>query len=173
MSIVQRLAARRVSTALIAVGMCWLNTRGFTRYFVLDEIVVCKHARTDFDGIGRNYAHNRVITSCARIHAYLCTRAGTIACHPGSGRPRKITTEVLQIVEAQMQRDDETTAIQLQKILVDSGHHLCLQTILNSCEKLGWTFRGSAYCQHACVCMCARPVHCMYMHFYIQAKRLN
>ncbi len=59
----------------------------------------------------------------------------------------KITLDVLRIVEAEMQRDDETTAVQLQKILVDSGHPLCLQTILTSRDKLGWTFRGSAYCQ--------------------------
>ena len=83
---------------------------------------------------------------------------GTITHRPGSGRPTKLTPEVLQIVEAQMQRDDETTAVQLQKILVDSGHPLCLQMILNSREKLGWTFRGSVYCQlirnASKVCMC-------------------
>ena len=46
-----------------------------------------------------------------------------------------------------MQLDDETTAVQLQKIFVDDGHPMCLQTILDSRQKLGWTFRGSAYCQ--------------------------
>lgn len=46
-----------------------------------------------------------------------------------------------------MRRDDETTAIQLQKLLVDKGHPLSLKTILASREMLGWTFRGSAYCQ--------------------------
>uniref|UniRef100_A0A1X7SHC6 Transposase Tc1-like domain-containing protein n=1 Tax=Amphimedon queenslandica TaxID=400682 RepID=A0A1X7SHC6_AMPQE len=46
-----------------------------------------------------------------------------------------------------MRRDDETTAIQLQKLLVDQGHPLSLKTILASREMLGWTFRGSAYCQ--------------------------
>ena len=46
-----------------------------------------------------------------------------------------------------MQLDDETTAIQLQKLLVEKGHPLSLRTILRSREKLGWTFRGSAYCQ--------------------------
>lgn len=65
----------------------------------------------------------------------------------GSGRPTKITRDVLRIVEAQMQADDETTAVQLQKLLVDNGHPLSLKTILASREKLGWTFRGSAYCQ--------------------------
>ena len=82
---------------------------------------------------------------CRLIRKYKET--GSIARLPGSGRPTKITTEVLRIVEAQMQLDDETTAVQLQKILVDSGHPLSLKTILSSRHKIGWTFRGSAYCQ--------------------------
>ena len=65
----------------------------------------------------------------------------------GSGRPSKVTSEVLRIVESQMQKDDETTAIQLQKILVDEGYPLSLKTILKSRNMLGWTFCGSAYCQ--------------------------
>ena len=46
-----------------------------------------------------------------------------------------------------MQIDDETTAIQLQKILVENGHPLSLNTILRSRDRLGWSFRGSSYCQ--------------------------
>ena len=72
---------------------------------------------------------------------------GSIARRSGSGRPSKITPQVLTIVERQMQLDDETTAVQLQKLLVDSRHPLSLKTILASRRKLGWTFRGSAYCQ--------------------------
>uniref|UniRef100_A0A1X7VWY8 Uncharacterized protein n=1 Tax=Amphimedon queenslandica TaxID=400682 RepID=A0A1X7VWY8_AMPQE len=34
-----------------------------------------------------------------------------------SGRTIKITTDVLNVVEHQMHSDDETTAVQLQKIL--------------------------------------------------------
>ena len=59
----------------------------------------------------------------------------------------KITTNLLRIVENQMQADDETTAVPLRKILVNKGHPLSLKTILASREKLGWTFRGSAYCR--------------------------
>ena len=72
---------------------------------------------------------------------------GSITRRPGSGRPMKITPAILAIVEECMRRDDETTAIQLQRILVDGGHPLSLKTILRSRTKLGWTFRGSAYCQ--------------------------
>ena len=64
----------------------------------------------------------------------------------GSGQPLKITPEVLTIVKRQMQLD-ETTAVQLQKRLANSSHPLSLKTILTSCRKLGWTSRGSAYCQ--------------------------
>ena len=74
-------------------------------------------------------------------------QTGSIGRRPGSGRPSKISSQVLQIVEAQMQLDDETTAVQLEKILADQGHKLSLKSILRSRSKLGWTFRGSAYCQ--------------------------
>ena len=72
---------------------------------------------------------------------------GSIRRRPGSGRPTKVTPEILRIVEEQMEDDDETTAVQLQSILVQRGHPLALSTILRSRKELGWTFRGSAYCQ--------------------------
>ena len=74
-------------------------------------------------------------------------QTGSIRRRPGCGRPTKITSELLQIVKEQMQLDDQSTAIQVQKLLVDKEHPLSLQTILRSRSKLGWTFRGSAYCQ--------------------------
>ena len=55
--------------------------------------------------------------------------------------------DVLRIVENQMQADDETTAVLRQKILVNEEYPLSMKTILALCEKLGWTFRGSACCQ--------------------------
>ncbi len=72
---------------------------------------------------------------------------GTIGRRPGSGRSSKIIPEVEAIVEQQMQLDDETTAVQLHRILTDKGHTISLRTILRARSKLGWTFRGSAYCQ--------------------------
>ena len=72
---------------------------------------------------------------------------GTIERKPGSGRPSKITIEILSTVERQMQQDDETTAVQLQHLLAVRGCRLSLRTILRSRSQLGWTFRGSAYCQ--------------------------
>ena len=72
---------------------------------------------------------------------------GTIARQQGSGRPSKITGEVKNIVEEQMRANDETTAHQLHALLVSKGYGLSLRTVLRCRVALGWTFRGSAYCQ--------------------------
>ena len=75
------------------------------------------------------------------------TNTGTIARQPGSGRETLITAEVKAVVEEQMRRDDETTASQLHVLLVSLGYRLNLRTVLRCRTALGWTFRGSAYCQ--------------------------
>ena len=46
-----------------------------------------------------------------------------------------------------MRADDETTAVQLHVLLVSNGFDINLSTILRSHTMLGWTFRGSKYCQ--------------------------
>ena len=75
------------------------------------------------------------------------TAEGILARRPGSGRKSVITDEVQRIVEEQMRHDDETTASQLHIHLTSLGYTLNLQTILCCRTSLGWTFRGSAYCQ--------------------------
>ena len=72
---------------------------------------------------------------------------GTIQRLPGSGRPSKVTAAVKAIVDQEMRRDDETTAVQLYAVLKHKGIHISLATILRARQSLGWTFRGSAYCQ--------------------------
>ena len=65
----------------------------------------------------------------------------------GSGRASILTDEVKQIIETAMTNDDETTATQLKAILLQQGHNISLSTILRCRSQLGWTYRGSAYCQ--------------------------
>ena len=69
----------------------------------------------------------------------------TIARLQGSGRPSLISEEVCLFVE--MQTDDETTAYQLHTLLQHNGFLLSLRTVLRCRTQLGWTFRGSSYCQ--------------------------
>ena len=72
---------------------------------------------------------------------------GTILRRPGSGRRSKITQQVKELVEAQMHLDDETTASQLHKLLISKKYIMSFRTILRCRKELGWTFRGSSYCQ--------------------------
>ena len=65
----------------------------------------------------------------------------------GSGRPSKVSDYVLKLVERRMGEDDETTATQLHAVLTACGVSISLSTILRSRAMLGWTFRGSKYCQ--------------------------
>ena len=71
----------------------------------------------------------------------------SITRKPSSGRPRKVTQQVKDLIEEQMQKDDETTALELQRLLQENGIHLSCSTILRSRRQLGWTYRGAAYCQ--------------------------
>ena len=71
----------------------------------------------------------------------------SIVRRPGSGLWTVISDDMKEVVEQEMQRDDETTAQQLHAILVRKGYSVSMSTILRCRRKLGWTFRGSAYCQ--------------------------
>ena len=68
---------------------------------------------------------------------------GTLSRLPGSGGRFKLTPEVLDIIEAQMQADDETTATQLVKMLNAAGYNVSTSTIIRARRILGWTFHDS------------------------------
>ena len=46
-----------------------------------------------------------------------------------------------------MKNDDETTATQIHKLLTARGISISFSTIIRCRSMLGWTFRGSKYCQ--------------------------
>ena len=86
------------------------------------------------------------------IHKFLTKylQTGSIGRCPGSGRPSKITEELKAIVDEQMNNDDETTVYQLHclhRLLVSRGYNISIHTILCCRSSLGWTFRGTSYCQ--------------------------
>ena len=76
-------------------------------------------------------------------------KTGSIGRRPGTGGISNVTSLVKELVKEQMQRDDQTTAYQLPQMLVDNGITISLRTILRCQTALGWTFRGSSYCQLA------------------------
>ena len=99
------------------------------------------------------------ILSALKVEGILTTRqtiarfikrfiaTGSMSRKEGSGRPSKITERVLELVERRMREDDETTAVQLHILLTACDISISLSTILRSRTQLGWTFRGSKYCQ--------------------------
>lgn len=50
-----------------------------------------------------------------------------------------------------MEKDDKTTAKQLVAELQSAGKTVSKTTVLKGRQMLGWTTRGSAYCQMICV----------------------
>lgn len=77
-------------------------------------------------------------------------QTGSIARHPGSGPKSNNTCEIMQVVEQQMRLDDETTAMQLHRLLEEKRYSMLLRTVLRCRTPLGWTFHSSAYCQVIC-----------------------
>ena len=75
---------------------------------------------------------------------------GTITCLPESGRPFKLTNEMLKAIEETMQQDNETTATQLIKMLEQRGWKISNSTVERARKTLGWTFHGCRYCQLIC-----------------------
>ena len=74
-------------------------------------------------------------------------RGESIFRKPSTGQPSKATQQMKYIIEEQMQKDDETTAAELDCVLQREGIELSRSTILRCRRKLGWTYRGAAYCQ--------------------------
>lgn len=73
-----------------------------------------------------------IFVSRVNIWRFLCSyvETGSIKRKEGSGRLSKITREVKAIVEEEMQKDDETTAIQLHKLLMERGTYTKLHIVL-------------------------------------------
>ena len=90
-----------------------------------------------------------IIVSRVGVWKFLCDykKTGTLSKLEGGGRRSKITGEIKQIIDQQMCGDDETTAYQMHKLLTEKGVNVSIATILRCRKELGWTFRGSAYCQ--------------------------
>lgn len=65
---------------------------------------------------------------------------------PKCGRQTKLTKSVLKSIENSMQNDDEATA----KAQTTCNAKISTTTALKGQRLLGWTTRGTAYCQFIC-----------------------
>ena len=72
---------------------------------------------------------------------------GTIARAPGSARASKINDEIRNLIEGQMEKNDETTALELKQLLKKEGIDASESAIRQWRKDLGWTSKGTSYCQ--------------------------
>ena len=104
----------------------WYHSQGYKPYTIAKLLCECDGVRVSRYGIAKF------------LKVYHAT--GSIRRRPGSGWISKITAEIKELVEQQMQQDDETTAYQLHRMINESGYDVSLRTILRCCSSLGWTF---------------------------------
>ena len=70
----------------------------------------------------------------------------SIARRDGVGRKSKVTTPIKMLIQEKMQ-DDQTTVKELKMILSKNEISLGSTTNAKCRHDLGWTYRGSAFCQ--------------------------
>ena len=77
--------------------------------------------------------------SCVSIWKFTSRyeKTGCVARKEGSGRPAKISPEIMALVEEQMRANDETTAFQLHKMLNEGGIDVSIWMILRCRRSLG------------------------------------
>ena len=109
------------------------NSKGFRPYTIANLL-------RKNDGI---LASRRGIAKFLKVYE----QTQSIVKRPGSGWLSKITATVKELVDQKMELDDESTATQLHRMLLDNGIDISLRTILWCRTALGWTICGNAYCQ--------------------------
>lgn len=91
------------------------------------------------------------MSSKARVLKFLrrYRETGTIAHAPGTGQASKLTYQIREIIKDQMKRNDETTGLELQKLLKKEveGFDASVSSILRWRNDLGWTCKGTKHCQ--------------------------
>ena len=98
------------------------NERGFS----LAEIVKCLH-------------EENISASKTGVWSFLrkYDQTGDINRKKGSGSTTLITEEIRKLIDTSMERDDETTAFQLKRMLDENGYKISLSTILRCRRSLG------------------------------------
>ena len=117
--------------------------------YTKQRIVFYYHRRLKPPSISRRLSEEGITASRVGIYKFLrkYNISASIARRQGSGRRSKITDDVKKLVDEKMREDDETTAMQLHQMLTVRGYAISKRTVLRCRTTLGWTFRGSSYCQ--------------------------
>ena len=72
--------------------------------------------------------------TASKVSVLKFRETGTIARAPGTGQASKLTPEIRRVIEEQMEKNDEITGLELQKLLLKDAS---LSTILRWRNNLG------------------------------------
>ena len=74
---------------------------------------------------------------------------GTIVQAPRTGQASKLTPEICKVIKQKIEKYDEITGLELQKLLLTEveSFDASLTSILRWRNDLGWTAKGTQYCQ--------------------------
>ena len=119
--------------------------------YVKQRILVYYRFKKNCSQIVRCLAEEGHTVSKAGVLKFLrrYRETGTIARAPGTGQASKLTDQLREIIEDQMKKNDETTGLELQKLLKKEveGFDASVSSILRWRNDLGWTAKGTKYCQ--------------------------
>ena len=74
-------------------------------------------------------------------------QTGTHSRNPGTRKASKMIDNAKRIIKEQMNKEDETTGCELQKLLFNDGITVCASTAPRRRQQLGWTSKGTSCCQ--------------------------
>ena len=94
----------------------------------------------------------------------LYQETGTISRRPGSGQASKISPKAKHVINQQMTKDDESTRMELHKILTKDGIVVSSTTALRWRNQLGWTSKGTSYCQMISDALKEKPLALAHKH---------
>ena len=72
---------------------------------------------------------------------------GSITRKPGTGRKPTKTRALLDFIDTEIEKDDEISLADLRTKLVEKGINVSISSIHRWKEELGWTSKGTKYCQ--------------------------
>ena len=75
-------------------------------------------------------------------------KTGNHFCKPKPGKKSTFRKDYLEFIDAEMEKNDELTSVNLQKLLLETfGVQYSISAIKKVRRKLGWVRTGSKYCQ--------------------------
>ena len=119
--------------------------------YVKQRILFYYRSKKNSSQIVRCLAEEGHTASKASILKFLrrYRETGNITRAPGTGQATKLTDQIREIIDDQMMKNDETTGLELQKLVKKEieGFDASVSSILRWRNDLGWTAKGTKYCQ--------------------------